>query len=71
MYITIDKNVPLPDDLMRRVEYPFPDMEVGDSFVVAATHTKLYSAASYYGKRHKKKFKCRNDDDKIRCWRTA
>jgi hypothetical protein len=47
--------------------WPFGKMEVGDSFLMpdAALKLKCATAASWFGKRHNKKFSIRGR----RCWR--
>lgn len=67
--IVIEKNVPIPSGTGSTV-YPFCEMEVGDSFHWDGEKKKLHYAASYYGKRHKKRFCCRPEGTGSRCWRT-
>lgn len=64
----IDKNVPLPQ------QWPFPDMEVGDSFLVPddIRRSTINVAAKRYGDKHGGKFTVRlTEDRKLRCWRIA
>jgi hypothetical protein len=50
--------------------YPFPRMEVGQSFTVPwAGQGTLRSAANQYGRRHGVRFTTRTEGDKIRIWR--
>jgi len=56
----IEKGVPLP-----KGRYPFPTMEVGDSFEFSDSLSSVRSAASYWGRTHGQKFTAR----KNRCWR--
>lgn len=67
----IEKNVPPAKRFVHRI-YPFDVMEIGDSFYAHAHLTpleKLRPAASYYGKRHNKKFSVYRVDGGFRCWR--
>lgn len=64
----IDKNIPLPQ------KWPFPDMKVGDSFLVPddIRRSTINVAAKRYGDKHKMKFTIRlTEDRKLRCWRIA
>lgn len=55
-----------------KLSFPFGEMAVGDSFHADANvFTRLASAASWYGKRHDKKFSVRRDGDGHRCWRVT
>lgn len=67
---TIEKDVPVPVGGTRR-KYPFPDMEVGDSFFIAdpLRVQSLRFAASYWGKRHGTQFSVRREGTGCRCWR--
>lgn len=63
---TIQKGIPFPTSRV----YPFPKMNVGDSFVVGRIEYKRLSfQASTYGKKHNKKFSIRSILDGVRCWR--
>lgn len=65
----VEKDVPLPDKYTRH-HYPFDEMEVGHSFLAPATcYPAIVSAASWYGKRHNKKFSIRKTENGYRCWR--
>jgi len=75
---------PMPSKMsLGSLDYPFDDLEVGESFVVDAeadgdsdgrrtVENRLRSAAFRYGKKLNKKFTCRfvSDDRKIGVWRT-
>lgn len=57
-------------------KYPFGDMEVEDSFFIAKEeafsrngYCKVFSAASYFGKRNGKKFMTRAVEGGFRVWR--
>jgi hypothetical protein len=58
-----------------RRTYPFAEMNVGDSFAVAARDLKkVQSSASWYGRSHNKKYSVHCIDPvegKYRCWRIA
>lgn len=63
----IDKNIPLPQ------RWPFPDMQIGDSFIVpeGIKRVTVNVAAKRYGDKHKMRFTVRlTEDRKLRCWRT-
>ena len=75
---------PMPSKMsLGALNYPFDDLDVGQSFVVDAgtdenddgrrtIENRLRSAAFRYGKKLNKKFTCRfvSDDRKIGVWRT-
>ena len=70
----IEKNIPLPGGVDPRERYPFPDMAIGDSFmIVDATWIKnLRSAAYMYSRRHPgTRFTCRRHGEGWRLWRVA
>jgi hypothetical protein len=70
----IEKNIPLPGGVDPRERYPFPDMALGDSFMILdATWIKnLRSAAYMYSKRHPgTRFTCRRHGEGWRLWRVA
>ena len=70
----IDKNIPLPGGVDPRERYPFPEMAIGDSFlIVDATWIKnLRSAAYMYSRRHPgTRFTCRRHGEGWRLWRVA
>ena len=87
MQITIEKNVPLPKPRMRGgvTVYPFPQMEVGDSFALprdrgqtltgsCKTQNILSSCARNYAKKHnpEARFSIRLiDENTVRVWRVA
>lgn len=68
---TIEKNIPAPDS---RSKYPFPQMEVGDSFFVPGNEivgSRVSVAMNYYKKKNpKKSFISRKSADGMRIWRT-
>lgn len=67
----IEKDVPV----VRASKYPFPKMDVGDSFLVPNTTTyardgkTAIAAASRFGLKHGWKFVCRTVDGGVRIWR--
>jgi len=74
----IEKNKPIPMILKgNQPQWPFADMEVGDSILVdgrAATAHKCraYNAAKSFGRYHGKKFSGRKEGQgKVRIWRVA
>ena len=87
MQITIEKNVPLPKPRMRSgvTAYPFPQMEVGDSFAMPRergytltgsdkTQNTLSACARNYAKKHNPnaRFSVRLiDENTVRVWRVA
>jgi hypothetical protein len=74
MKYKIDKNRPIPKNVSK---YPFPEMEVGDSFVVSdknltvhdIEYKRIASSAFMYGKKTGKKFKLKSVENKLICWR--
>lgn len=66
---TIEKTVPLLP--YHRTIYPFPDMEVGDSFACANGSRVSSAVASFSRHNPGKKFSVRKVDGGYRCWRTA
>jgi hypothetical protein len=82
MTFKIDKNVPMPKISKGRPRiYPFPEMEVGDSFAVPITDdlslgnntnsSPLRSVAAAYARKYGGRFSVQLDrSNKImRCWR--
>lgn len=68
----IEKNVPMPNGLRTRgSRYPFPQMEVGDSFFAQGSRGTIASAAHTYGKKHGFRFSSRTEGDGVRVWRVA
>jgi hypothetical protein len=65
----IEKGIPVPMVSGTRV-YPFPSMEVGDSFSIDRKE-KVAAAASVFGKRHGVKFSLRRTGNGYRVWRVA
>lgn len=82
--IKIEKDVPAPPYKAGRPrKYPFPSMEVGDSFTVPLlgimtpkgdkAAAKLTSAAGFYARTHGGQFTVRVDRENnvARCWRIS
>lgn len=70
MAIEVEKGIPAPVWTSTSRKYPFPDMEVGDSFLCNGSNpTGVRSASWQYGKHHKKKFTVRKTAAGYRCWR--
>lgn len=69
----IEKTVEIPGNAGRTGgpnRYPFPDMEVGDSFFVSgAQGSKAGPAAHTWGRSHGRKFVTRKEGDGVRIWR--
>ena len=68
----IEKNVPMPTG-MKLTKYPWKEMEVGDSFVVADDKVvRIRSATQAHNNTHEEKFVVRKGHDGIyRCWRKS
>ena len=63
----VEKNIETPTAIFN---YPFKDMDIGDSFSYPSEFSKkVRASASDYGKRHKKKFITRKEETDSRCWR--
>lgn len=73
-------NVPMPA-VYSRQKYPFPFMEVGNSFTVPADDPaarrspygscSVVSSAAHYGRNHNMKFRSRrNADNSVTIWRS-
>jgi hypothetical protein len=75
--LEIEKNIPLTDGRgigkspKRPLKYPWPDLEVDDSFRADVKADVLRASASKYGKAHGKKFVVRVDGDGARAWRVS
>jgi hypothetical protein len=68
----IEQGIAIPFAGKRK--YPFPSMNVGDSFFVEAdfkTQASIRSNSSFYGKRHGVKMVARVEGNGIRVWRIA
>ena len=70
----IEKSIPIPRAHATRKEYPFPQMEIGDSFVVPIDRRVAVGVACHsYKKKHGKQFTTRKTEDGkfVRVWRIA
>ena len=64
----IEKGIPVPVKIRKR-KYPFREMEVGDSIMIAGM--RAASQISWAVARHKpKRFVTRVEEDGLRVWRT-
>jgi len=77
MEYKIEKNIEIFETSKKVSKYPFGDMEVNDSFIIANDNSdtskyKIRSAIAYYRRKNKdKKFAFRETEDlKLRIWRT-
>lgn len=70
----IESGVPMPKR-GQICKYPFAEMNVGDSFALAASdRNRIKTAAIKFGHRHKQKYSIRCVDPikgDYRCWRIA
>lgn len=68
--VKINKGIPFPRKEDKPTEYPWSDMEAGDSFVYSGYVPNAQAAASYYSNKFGKTFKARRDPRGIvRVWR--
>ena len=69
----IEKGLPVPPQGTKGRKYPFPEMEVGDSFTAPKSDLcSVKSASCQYGRRKGWKFSTRvSGSDEVRCWRMA
>lgn len=73
MNMKIEKGVPMPPHVAQK--YPFPDMAVGDSFVVEWDERHNVRQAAFYYRNKKAggkklEFKTARMNGKLRIWRT-
>lgn len=71
--IKIDKGVPVPASRWSgsKRKYPFPDMEVGDSFFTESKQETVGSSVASYARFNNKKFTARSENGGTRVWRIA
>lgn len=68
----IEKNVPAPTKRGRTSDFPFAQMNTGDSFVVPASDAmRLQAATSYQHKVSERRFSVRREGENYRCWRMS
>jgi hypothetical protein len=65
----IDKNLEMPE-LVRKMKYPWLQLEVGDSFEVDIPLAPAKTNARLASDRYKKTFEARIYRGKVRIWRT-
>ncbi len=67
----IEKNVPVPEQ-GGRSQYPFADMQVGDSFFAEGKKPEqLQNAATHWRKKKGWKFAARKESNGARIWRVS
>lgn len=71
--IKIDKGVPIPAARWStgKRKYPFPDMEIGDSFFTESSQDTVGSSVTIYSRFNNKKFTTRSENGGTRVWRIA
>ena len=73
--IAVDKSVPMPERKAGKnvgMNYPYEQMDVGDSFHVEGVNLQVVLNANYRaGKQLGMKFIARKDDKGIRVWRIS
>jgi hypothetical protein len=63
----IEKGIPIPTARRKWDDYPFDEMEIGESFFVPGSTSTAIAAV---GNRHKpKRFTARKENDGVRVWR--
>lgn len=67
----IEKGIPMPEKRGAPRKYPFPDMEIGDSFEALIEPDALRAAAYKFQKRYGGQFKVRKHENGARAWRVA
>ena len=68
----IEKNVPFVETAGMKPHFPLLQMEIGDSFLVAAAaRAKVYQAGRHAGRTHGRVFKTRTVEGGVRVWRVA
>lgn len=73
----IEKNIPLPprayDKAGRNARYPFPDMEIGDSFILklSAKRSVISCLMIYHSRKRGTKYASRRLPEGLRVWRVA
>lgn len=67
--LEIEKNIPMPEIPVKR-EFPYQNLEVGDSFFVEGIKNQLMLNRNYLeGKRLGRKFTLRREGNGVRIWR--
>jgi hypothetical protein len=70
MTIQIDRGIPMPAPARAR-QYPWKEMEVGDSFLMAGKPSQVANAVSRACRNYGKKFSYRKLREGVRVWRVA
>lgn len=65
----IEKDIPITDHRGAEPKYPWPEMDVGDSFFAEVHPSTLRPSARQYGQRHGKVFRVRKEGAGSRAWR--
>ncbi len=66
--LVIEKGVAIPSKT-KPCKYPWPQMKVGDSFLVNAPMPRMINASRAWGQRNKARFVVRQLDNGVRVWR--
>jgi hypothetical protein len=68
----IERGIPAPAD-GRKSQYPFDEMEPGDSFFIPGmkSSAEISSSVSYRKNRYQEKYVCRAVEGGLRVWRIA
>ena len=70
MSITIEKNIPIPEERRRNI-YPYKQMDVGESFLVPEASIQIVCNNNYrVGKLTGMRFIARREGVGVRVWRT-
>ena len=70
--IVIDKDIPIPRRRSQNEQYPWHDLQVGDSFFVAGAKLKsLRSSSSQMKRKTNHNYLVREVDGGVRVWRTV
>lgn len=75
----IEDGIPLPPHTRREIRYPFPELEVGQSFLVPwpdgrqpqSFANQISSRATQWGRRLGRVFRTRSSREGVRVWRVA
>jgi hypothetical protein len=66
----IQKGLEMPEAPRRKTKYPWPDLEVGDSFEIDTNLGAAHTYARQASERYKKTFEARAYRGAVRIWRT-
>lgn len=72
--MTIDKGIPIPAKCRgnrNAAKYPFRDLALGDSFVIAAKVQTVSSICAYWRRTLGHRYTMRASESGVRVWRTA